>query len=276
MSAVGVRKFLFEGNQIAYQKIGDGATVLLAFHGFGQSNQAFSSLETPLGGQFTIFAIDLFFHGNSKYAGSQLLTKADWHRLVAAFLQAHHITRFSLMGFSLGGRFALATVEAFADRVDQLFLIAPDGITHNIWYRLATSSAPGRRLYRYVLRHLTLLSKMGHTLVWFGLLNRSLMRFAERSLSRPKQRHQAYQSWTQFRKIKPDLNAIAKALNNSPVQIQFFIGAFDRIVPGTYILPLTKKLRHYQVNSLPTRHNHLIDLTGAILASAEWYTKARQ
>lgn len=269
MTKATIYTFQVEGNGMAYQKIGNGPAILLAFHGFGQTKEIFKPLNTSLGAQFTIFAIDLFFHGNSQYVGHQLLKKQDWQRFIAAFLEEQHIGRFSLMGFSLGGRFSLAIVESFADRLDQLILLAPDGITRSPWYRLATGSVVGRGLFRYVLRHLSMLNVFGHTLTRLGLLNKTAMRFAEISLGTPEQRKLVYQSWTQFRLITPNLTTLSKLLNENPVQVRFFTGAFDRIVPGSYILPLTKRLRHYELTVLKTGHNHLIELASTTLKTAE-------
>ncbi len=268
MSRGRVQKFSFDGNVLAYRKLGTGPSTLIAFHGFGQFSGAFMPLERSLANRFTIFAVDLFFHGHSEYNANRPLTKPDWYRLIDAFLRAQGITRFSLMGFSLGGRFALTTVEAFAERIDQLFLLAPDGITQNGWYRLATTSMLGQKLFWYVLHHLPLLLNTGHTLVKIGLLKRGLMRFAELSLGTPSQRMLAYQSWTQFRKIQPDLVAIANLVNKTPLQVHFFTGALDQIVPGSYILPLTGKLHQYEWTNLEARHNQIIDSAGPILRTA--------
>lgn len=255
-----VDEFSFEDSKLAYQKSGDGPAVLLAFHGFGQDHTAFSPIETAIGSRFTLYSIDLFFHGNSRYAGTSPLTKTNWRQLIDHFLRAQAIDRFSLMGFSLGGRFALATAEAFPDRLDQLLLIAPDGITYNHWYWLATNSGLGRWLFRYTLRHLSILTMLGHTLTRLGLLNRTVMRFAEIALATPEQRTLVYKSWVQFRQIRSDSTFVANILNNRPIRIRFFTGAFDRIVPGSYILPLTKQLRHYELTVLKTGHNRLIEL----------------
>ncbi len=268
MSKGRVQKFLFDGTVLAYRKLGTGPATLIAFHGFGQSSGVFIPMEHSLSSQFTIFAVDLFFHGHSEYNKNGPLTKPDWHRLMDAFLRTQGISRFSLMGFSLGGRFALTTVEAFSERIDQLFLMAPDGITQNVWYRLATTTTFGRKLFRYVLQHLPLLLHTGHTLVKLGLLERGLMRFAELSLGTPSQRTLAYQSWTQFRKIQPNLVTIANLVNSIPLRVHFFTGAFDQIVPGRYILPLTGKLHQYEWTNLEARHNQLIDLAGSILRNA--------
>lgn len=266
MTVATTYNFLFEGNRLAYRKQGTGASVLLALHGFGQSSLAYKSFNTLAGNQFTVFSLDLFFHGNSQYVGRELLTKTDWQRLIDAFLQSQNIQRFSLAGFSLGGRFALVIVEAFAHRLDQLILIAPDGITRNGWYSLATNSGVGRRLFRYLLRHLPMLTAIGHTMTRLGLLNRTVMRFAEISLGTVEQRDLVYRSWTQFRLIHPDLKVISDLLNSHPVQVRFFTGAFDRLVPGTYIFPLTKRLRHYELTVFKTGHNHLTELAAEKLS----------
>ncbi|GAB3039603.1 alpha/beta fold hydrolase [Spirosoma pulveris] len=263
----GNQQFIFQDSRITYQKLGSGSTALLAFHGFGQSSHIFKTFSDATAGQFTIFAIDLFFHGDSHYLSDQLLTKAVWCRLIEQFLQAHNVERFALMGFSLGGRFALATAELFASRLDQLILIAPDGITRNGWYQLATGSVAGRNLFRYVMRHLSILSTFGHLLTRLGFLNRTVMRFAEVSLATPQQRALVYRSWTQFRLIRPDLTRIAQTLRQYSVQVRFFTGAFDRVIPGSYILPLADQLPDYELTVLKTGHNRLLELVGEKLAS---------
>lgn len=259
--------FEFDGNRLAYRKRGYGPEITIAFHGFGQNGRVFDPVGEAAGHQYTVLAVDLFFHGESRYASSQLLTKADWQRLIGAFLDAHHIDRFSLMGFSLGGRFALTTVEAFADRLNQLMLVAPDGITRSPWYRLATATGAGRWVFRYGLRHLSALNQVGHALVRVGLLNRTAMRFAELSLGTPEQRTLVHTVWTRFRLITPDINALSTLLNRYSVRVRFFTGAFDRIVPGAYIVPLTNQLQQYELTVLKTGHNHLIALTAEELGS---------
>ena len=268
MSTGQIQQFSFDGNIVAYRKFGTGAAILVAFHGFGQSSAVFVPLQRSLGSQFTIFAIDLFFHGESEYTKKQPLTKPDWYRLMEAFLRMQGINHFSLMGFSLGGRFALTTVEAFSERINQLYLAAPDGITQNSWYRLATTTMLGQKLFWYVLHQLPLLLHVGHTLVKIGLLERGLMRFAEYSLGTPGQRTLAYQSWTQFRQIQPNLATVANLINGIPIRVHFFTGVFDQIVPGPYVVPLTNKLRRYEWTNLEARHNQLIELAGTILGNA--------
>ncbi len=262
-TASSVQFFDCHRGRVAFRVFGNGPAILLAFHGFGQDGRAYKPFQNQSDNSFTIYAIDLFLHGKAQLTDGPLLTKADWQQLIRDFLLAQGIDRFSLMGFSLGGRFALTTLEAFADRIDQLWLIAPDGITRSFWYRLATQSSTGRWLFRYTLRHLSVLNRVGHALVRAGLLNRTAMRFAELSLATPQQRQLVYDAWTQFRHIRPNIDAVATVLNSFPVHVRFFTGAFDRIVPGHYILLLTDRLQQYDLTVLKTGHTHLIERVAA-------------
>ncbi len=264
-SSITTRYFQFATHRLAYRVLGNGPLVMLAFHGFGQDSGVFMPLQSTVGHRYTIYAIDLFFHGESLYTGDGILTKSDWLRLVDAFLREQFINRFSLLGFSLGGRFALIIAEHYTLRLDQFTLIAPDGITRSFWYALATGSGPGRWLLKQVLNHLTIISQLGYTLTKIGLLHRTRIRFAEVSLATPEQRQQVFQSWTRFRLISPNLSALVVSLNRSTVRVRFFTGYFDQIVPGRYIRPLTKRLQTYEHTVLKAGHNRLIEQVSHLL-----------
>jgi pimeloyl-ACP methyl ester carboxylesterase len=257
--------FHFRRQQLAYQRLGTGTHVALAFHGFGQTSEVYAPLATVLGDVYTIYTIDLFLHGDSKRADSTHLAKEDWCDCIGAFLAEQQIDRFTVMGYSLGGRFALVLAECFASRLDALVLMAPDGIRFSRWYSLATQSTVGRSLFGFAMRHLPLLHQVGRGLVGLGLLRPSLLRFAEVSLSTPEQRQLVYDAWTQFRRIRPDLSRIADELTRHKVPTQLIVGSYDQIVPANYLLSLTRLLTQYTLTQLPTGHNRLIDKSAAVL-----------
>ncbi len=257
--------FYFRRQQLAYQRLGTGPRIALAFHGFGQTSGVYAPLAAALGDVYTIYAIDLFLHGGSKRADSTHLAKEDWCDCIDAFLTGQQIDRFTVMGYSLGGRFALVLAEYFASRLDALVLMAPDSIRFSYWYGLATQSTVGRSVFGLAMRHLPVLHRVGQALVRLQLLRPSLLRFAEVSLSTPEQRQLVYDAWIQFRQIKPDLLRIAHDLTRHKVPIQLIVGSYDQIVPATYLLPLTRLLTQYTLTQLPTGHNRLIDKSAAVL-----------
>jgi len=249
---------------LPYTQLATGPRVLLAFHGIGQDATCFQPLARALDGQFTVYAFDLFFHGrNTGVLPEGVLTKTHWQQLVRAFLTEKAIQTFSVAGFSMGGKFALATAESFADRLDELWLLAPDGITVSPYYTLATRTAAGRRLFGYFLDHMPLFHRVGQLLSRLHLVDRSALRFAESTLATPEQRRRVYLSWVGFRELKTDVGALAVLLNKETVRTRFFMGYFDRVLPLSFLTPLTRHLHHYEVTVLKTGHHRLIEKVAA-------------
>lgn len=241
-------------------KLSNGPIPLLAFHGIGQDHRAFEPLAQALEGRYTIYAFDLPFHGTQPAkATGDVLTKAWFQEIIQSFLDQHQLKRFSVLGFSMGGRFALATAEAFSHQIDELILLAPDGITISPWYRMATTTALGRRLFRYLLKHMPLLHRFGMVFLSLGLLNRSVLRFAESTLATPEQRESVYNSWSYFRKLHFDHRKLSELLSSQPIRIRFFVGFFDQVLPVSFITPLTRRLQSYELTVLKTGHNRLIE-----------------
>ena len=104
-----------------YDRLGQGPRILLAFHGAGQTGQeCFQSFADHLGSYYTVYAFDLFFHGQSlglygtdNFSDRDVVDKHSWELFIQTFLDEKQIDQFDVAGFSLGGRFALATTECF-------------------------------------------------------------------------------------------------------------------------------------------------------------------
>ncbi|GAB3245771.1 hypothetical protein GCM10027347_00150 [Larkinella harenae] len=247
-------------------KLSNGSVPLLAFHGIGQDHRAFEPLAQALEGRYSVYAFDLFFHGAQPAQDiGDVLTKQTFHEIIQAFLRQHQFERFSVVGFSMGGRFALATADFFHQQIDELILLAPDGITISPWYRLATSTGLGRAIFRYLLNHMPLMHRIGGFFLSMGVINRSVLKFAENTLSTDAQRAQVYNSWVYFRQLSFNLRQLGSTLNHSSIRIRFFAGYFDQVLPVSFLFPLTRRLQAYELTVLKTGHNRLIEKVAKLL-----------
>jgi pimeloyl-ACP methyl ester carboxylesterase len=253
---------------LTFVKYGSGPINWLAFHGIGQDSSCFEPFAEPLAPTHTIYSIELPFHGQSRYANwPPVITSAYWQSLITTFTAEHGIDRFSVVGFSIGGRFALITAQAFAPRIDEVLLLAPDGITEDPWFNLATSTKAGRLLLRFFLANTRLFLALGRGLVRLGLLNAALLRFVEATMQTSDQRDQIYRSWTGFRTLTTNISSFAKSMADHGVQIRLFLGQYDAVLPRqhTRLLERVLSTRELTVTVLPTGHTSLVRRVAAQL-----------
>jgi len=225
-----------------YRTFGSGQQVIIAFHGFGQDSSFFAPL-TEAFLQHTIYGIDLFFHGSHWPETSQPLLRENWQQLMADFLTHQHINRFDLIGFSMGGRIALVTYELFAPQIDRLWLLAPDGVKPNAWYRVATRNRLLHSLFRYITAEDTnIFHHSIRTLEKRRLLHPMLAKLAKQQMRTPALRKRVYDTWMLYRYLEPDLKAVSRLAKQYRPQIQIATGAYDRVIRPHYMNKLTNLL----------------------------------
>lgn len=244
---------------------GNGPKVMLAFHGIGQDHRCFLPLIEVLKDQYTFYLFDLPFHGQSPALTSEKLTLNDWKAFLEDFLSANKIEKFSIMGFSMGGKFALAILQLFPQRIESCWLLAPDGITESPWYRLATRFWLSKNLFRFFVSNVNHFKKLSNILVSIGLIEKSAVKFAETTLSTPAQRERVYRSWIGFSLIRADMKLVARFVKENNIDLKIFLGKYDALLPAHYVHPLTKRLLNVKPIILKTGHHRLIEKT------AEWF-----
>ncbi|WP_303312586.1 alpha/beta fold hydrolase [Hymenobacter sp. BT730] len=242
-----------------YQRYGSGPRVILAFHGYGQGESYWRSLIDALGSGVTVYAFDLFYHGRSRLARPDApLRKKRLGELLHDFLQEQQLTRFGLLAFSMGAKFALTVLENHPQQVEKIWLIAPDGLQRQFWYSLATSPAIMRGvLGRAVLRPQRLLGLLD-TLAQRRLVSSGLVRFAQWQLDSREKRLRVYRSWTGFRHLTFDLAHLRRLLNTHQIPVTFFLGQHDQVIPYAGLQPFINGLEHAHTVVLNAGHGGLL------------------
>lgn len=257
--SINYQHFEYKGARLGYHQAGIGRHCMLIFHGFGQDHSVFDLLAHEIGDHFTLISFDLFFHGQSKWPhGSDPLTKDYWKEILHQFLTENKIERFSLMGFSLGGKFALASFEAFPDRVDGIYLLAPDGIRTNFWYSLATYPLVLRSWFKSMIHKPNRFFSIIHLVQKLKLVDKGVIRFAQSQMDTLEKRERVYYSWVVFRLLKFDINKIAGLMETHRIAPWVFIGKFDKIITAENMHILLSRLSDYKLYIMDTGHNGLI------------------
>lgn len=260
-------KIIFGKQHLNYHVLGDGPQIMLAFHGYGQSAAYFESLSNKLGSLYTIYAFDLFFHGESYWHDKdQVLEKSELKALLQEVLIKHEIRNFAICGYSMGGKFALASLELFPNQIKQCLLIAPDGIKTSFWYSLATYPQVFRNIFKKIIKKPELFYKITKWAKQLGILDKSILKFARSQMKTQEQRERVYFTWVTFRKLKFEMKEISQIINSQKIPVIMVTGSYDKIVTSNNMHHLLNYLDDYEELILETGHNHLIAETAAYLS----------
>jgi pimeloyl-ACP methyl ester carboxylesterase len=251
--------FYYHKSKLHYRIIGHGSKIMLAFHGYGQSSSYYLPMEKAVGADYTIYAFDLFFHGESSLHKDETpLTKPYLQEMMVEFLNEQQISRFSVTGFSMGGKFALTLVEGLSDRIDELFLIAPDGIKTSFWYNIATYPGWLQQLFKRTVIKPNAFFKLLNVLNQYNLIHKSLVRFAHHQMDSTEKRLRVYRSWMGLRDLSFDIRYIVKLLNQHQIPVIMFLGKYDQVISPKRVGVFVKALNNGKLVILKAGHSHLL------------------
>lgn len=249
----------YHRNLLHYVKAGNGKHPLLVFHGFGQDHTLYVSLLRSLSSKYTVYIIDLFFHGKSEWNdGERPLKKSTWNSILQVLLEEQKITTFSILAYSLGGKFALATLEGYPDRIKNLFLLAPDGVKTSFWYSMATYPKVFRSLFKSMILHHNRFLWIANKLNQSGLVDKGLIRFADFQMNSEAKRRRVYYSWVVFRHLSFDLKKIARLINDNPIRLTMIVGKYDKVIRPENMHRLLRHVKDYRLEVLESGHTGLI------------------
>ncbi|WP_317195524.1 alpha/beta hydrolase [Rufibacter psychrotolerans] len=246
-------------SKLHYRVMGHGPKALLAFHGYGQESHYYDTMARVLHPDYTVFAVDLFFHGKSTLSkADQPLSKRKLQEFVQALLEKEKISRFSVMAFSMGGKFALTVLEKFHPQMDELYLIAPDGIKTHLLYSLATYPGWLQGLFKRIVLRPT---RFFQTLSWLEQkrwVNSGLVKFANWQMDSPQKRLRVYRSWTGFSNLTFDTRKMVRLLNQSNIEVNVFLGKYDQIISQKRLQVFLNALKRHHLVVLQTGHTNLL------------------
>ncbi len=248
--------------QLNYETYGTGEAIYLAFHGFGQSKRVFRPFPMVLE-NVKIYAFDLFFHGSEWEISEGIphnLTPEIWHQILEKFLIEHQIKKFGLIGFSMGGKVALTTVLAFPNQIDDLILIAPDGIQPNFWYETATRFSPSI-FQKIINQKVPVFEQVVHGFQKVGLLEKSWVRLYDSQTQNIALRERVFRTWMVYRNFRPDLEEVGNLLVQNKNHIRLFIGKFDKLITLSQMKKLTQYLEDYDLQVLESGHQGMLQAT---------------
>lgn len=257
--AVKYKDFLLE-----YKTFGDGPEYILAFHGVGRTADDYRIFEHNMGKKYTIVAINLYHHGNSVYPENRMfdnqISKKEFIEHIDELLKQLNIDRFSIMGYSLGGRVALTCVQLFYKRINRIILIAPDGLKISHYNNFVTRTNMGKNYVKWVVKKPEEFFGWIEKLHRYKLINNRSKRMIHFHFESHERRVLLRNVISSFKNIVPNISQVARHINKYNIELVMVFGKHDFIIPiklGTRFMRKIKSKKELHV--IDASHNILTE-----------------
>ena len=249
---------------VHFRKLGSGQRLLIAFHGFGVDSSVFQCLEPPLQGIFTIYAIDLPFHGQTRWAGKDF-SPEQLEVVIQAILQQEGKQRFEALGHSLGGRLWLCLLGRLAGRLDALYLLAPDGLQTR-WMGLAERMP---LLLRRLAGQLATRPDRGLALArglqQRGLIDEFVIRYLVHHLGDNHRRNRLLYTWYALSNFPLNAVKARKYLSASQAATLVLLGKRDQVIPAVALRAVLEGMKHVRIREVDANHQTICQLVAPFL-----------
>jgi len=221
----------------------EGSHWLLAFYGFGQEANAYEKLQDCLGTKANVLVLDL---------PDNILKPEDLFDQVEVLMLQFDIQEFSTISYSFGARLNLLLFGYMPERIDKMFLCAPDSFQREGWFELATRTLLGRWFFEKMCFNASFYQLIKFLVSPF--LPRRLKVFAAWNMRNPEDRAKVYKHWTAMRFMKPNLNELKAAERLNQTKIYSYFGQDDQVIPVRLFKRCQKTFPKGQHNLLEADH----------------------
>jgi pimeloyl-ACP methyl ester carboxylesterase len=245
---------------IHYHEYGTGTKPMLAFHGYGMTGRQFEVLQKSILTQYRVYSFDHFFHGETRlnnWPETQILSgmpKSLMRNYLEEWFNQHGRQRISLMGYSIGANLALVLLEDYAEWVDEVILMAPDGLSVYKGFNFLMHQPVGKLLFKTVTKSNWLAPGVLKGLKKVKFIDDSLYKIAYNEMDTPQKRQDVYYTLNLIKQLQPNVVKITEQINKHNIKCHLIFGKHDMLFPKSAAMPFINRLQNPQVHEVPMGH----------------------
>lgn len=246
--------------KVHFHEYGMGAKPMLAFHGYGMTGRQFNVLEKSVLTKYRVHGFDHFFHGESSLNGwteKQIVTgmpRQTVRLYLEEWFKVYGQQRISLMAYSIGADFAMILLEEFAEWIDELILMAPDGLAPYKGFEFIQQHPVGKQIFRRATKSKWLAPSVLKGLKKLGVIDSDLHNIAYNEIDTPKKRQDVYYTLNLIKQLKPDTARVVQILNERNIKNLFIFGKDDLLFPKNAAMPVLSRINNTQIHEVPMGH----------------------
>lgn len=246
--------------RIHYHQYGSGDKPMLAFHGYGMTGKQFHVLKNSVLSQYRIYGFDHFFHGESALEGwtEEHILAGMPRALVKSYMKewfkVYGEQKVSLMAYSIGAKLALILLEEFPEWIEEIILMAPDGLSLYKGFDFLTNKPIGKYFFRNATKSKWMAPALLRNLRRLRIIDDNLYNIASAEIDTEKKRLNVYYTLNLIRRLQPNTDKIIKLIDQHAIKCTIIFGKDDKLFPKSAAKPFTDQLTKAEIHEVPLGH----------------------
>jgi len=246
--------------KVHYHEYGSGAQPMLAFHGYGMTGKQFHVLKNSVLSRYHVYGFDHFFHGGSElesWSEKQILDgmpKTAVKAYLEEWFKIYGRQKVSLMAYSIGAKLALILVEEYPDLIDEIILMAPDGLSVYKGFYFLTDKPAGKYFFSRATKSKWLTPTLLKNLKRIRFIDDNLYTIAYNEVDTKKKRLDVYYTLNLIKQLNPDTTKVANLINQHKIKCTLIFGQDDKLFPKLAAMPFIGQLENADVHEVPLGH----------------------
>lgn len=232
----------FHNSTIHYTKQGSQTPVLICFHGHGWNCYNFDYIMPELVQHFTVYSFDLFAHGESEWKEEEEFSQDHFKNIFEIFFKNHDIHQFSVMGYSLGGRWATSLMASYSNQTKAIYLVAADGLKRGTIIDILSRIKQTNKIINYFIKHPKLFLggiKLGYLM---GMIDREARDFYLGKNDTPEKRALILKRIKLCKNLLVPTPELIQKIKDNHISVHLFYGSSDFVMPVLLTNNLVKAL----------------------------------
>jgi pimeloyl-ACP methyl ester carboxylesterase len=268
--------------RVHYHEYGSGDKPMLAFHGYGMTGKQFHVLKGSVLTKYHVYGFDHFFHGESlldSWREEHILAGMP-RTLVKSYLEewfkVYGKQKVSLMAYSIGAKLALILLEEFPEWIDEIILMAPDGLSVYKGFNFLTNKPIGKYFFRNATKSKWMAPSLLKNLRRLRVIDDNLYTIAYNEIDTEKKRLDVYYTLNLIRKLQPNTDKIVKLIDKHPIKCTIIFGRDDKLFPRSAAKSFLDQLTKAEIHEVPLGHWLVVPALDEYLASPQPSPKQRE
>lgn len=234
----------------SYLKFGHGKKLLIALPGYANEADLFLKVAHALQDEFTVIALDLPWHGETKIKEDDF-GKEDFIIVLKGIIDSFpKMTAVELMGYSYGGRLSLGVLSEF--NISRLWLIAADGLEARRGYNFFPLAL--RRLLSKLISQPNWFLKTLSILHKIGIVPKYTHRFMTHHLGNEANKKRLLGTWTFTADFVSNQKKLLQTLQEKKIPVVVIYGRTDKIIHSEGGLKLKENYPLAEVHFIDAGH----------------------